>query len=177
MWSVAPDGRVAIVSPEPYRVDWFATTGTRSAGPVLRYDRLKLTEADKAPVQSPNCGYSINRGSGGGGAIQTQTRAAVSGALNSAPPRTDYPEYKPPFLGRYGAPIVAPNGELWVGRSRGPNDPPIYDVFDARGQLTARVQLPNGTRISAFGNGTIYLYRMDEDDLVYLQRYRLDQAR
>jgi len=43
--------------------------------------------------------------------------------------------------------------------------------------LSARVQLPKGTRIAAFGNGTIYLYRMDDDDLVYLQRYRLDQAR
>jgi hypothetical protein len=182
-WAVAPDGRIAFISPEPYHVEWLSGARARTVGPEVRYDRLKLTEADKAPVQTPNCGVTISFGDGGGGGrggtIQATTRAAVGGGGpgGGAPPRTDYPEYKPAFLPRYGAPIVAPNGELWVGRSRGPNDPPIYDVFDARGQLTGRVQLPKGTRISGFGNGTLYLFRMDEDDLVYLQRYRLDAAR
>ena len=180
-WTVAPDGRIAFISPEPYHVEWLSPSKTRTVGPTVRYDRLKLTEADKAPVQSPNCGFSISRGDGAGGAVAGQVRVAVSavagGGAGGAPARDDYPEYKPPFLSRYGAPVVAPNGELWVGRSRGPNDPPVYDVFDARGQLTSRVQLPKGARISGFGNGTVYLFRMDDDDLVYLQRYRLDAAR
>ncbi len=178
-WSVAPDGRIAFVHPEPYHVEWVSPTKTRTAGPALQYERLKLTEADKAPVQTPNCGVTISFGDGGGAAGGARVRSTVAtagvGDRAGGPPRTDYPEYKPPFLPRYGAPIVTPNGELWVGRSRGPNDAPIYDVFDARGQVTSRVQLPKGTRISGFGNGTIYLYRMDADDLVYLQRYRLDQ--
>ena len=178
LWSVAPDGRIAFVHPEPYHVEWVSPTKTRTTGPAIQYQRQGITEADKAPVQTPNCSVTISFGDGGGavGARVQSTVAAVGGGGNgAAPPRTDYPEYKPPFLSRYGAPIVAPNGELWVGRSRGPNDPPIYDVFDARGQVTSRVQLPKGTRISGFGNGTLYLYRMDDDDLVYLQRYRLDQ--
>jgi hypothetical protein len=179
VWTVAPDGRLAFVIPEPYHVEWISAAKTRTAGPEIRYDRLKLTEADKAPVQTPNCGFTVSMGDGGGaggGQIRANVTAAV-GAATSAPPRTDYPEYKPAFLPRYGAPVVAPNGELWVGRSRAPNEPPIYDVFDARGQVTARVQLPKGTRISGFGKGTVYLYRMDDDDLVYLQRYRLDAGR
>ena len=176
-WTVAPDGRIAMIHPEPYHVEWLSPAKTRTAGPEVRYERLKLTEADKAPVQTPNCGVTISIGDGarGGGGRVLSTSVGAAGAGGAPPPRTDYPEYKPAFLSRYGAPIVAPNGELWVGRSRGPNDPPTYDIFDARGQLTGRVQLPKGTRISAFGNGTIYLYRMDDDDLVYLQRYRLDQ--
>jgi hypothetical protein len=182
IWTVAPDGRIAYVIPEPYRVEWISPSRARTTGPEIRYERLKLTEADKEPVQTPNCGFTISRGDGGaaGAAVQGQIRTAVGGGRaggDGAPPRTDYPEYKPAFLPRYGSPVVAPNGELWVGRSRGPNDPPIYDVFDARGQLVSRVQLPKGTRISGFGNGTLYLYRMDDDDLVYLQRYRLDQNR
>ena len=179
-WAVAPDGRVAFISPEPYRVEWLSTAKTRTAGPAINYERQRLTEADKAPMQLPNCGFSVTLGDGPGGAVAGQVRqtvTAVAGGGGGAPQRDDYPEYKPPFLPRYGAPIVAPNGELWVGRSRGPNDPPVYDVFDARGQLTSRVQLPKGTRISGFGKGTLYLFRMDDDDLVYLQRYRLDQVR
>ena len=181
-WTVAPDGRIAIISPEPYHVEWLSPSRTRTTGPAIAYERQKLTEADKAPVQTPNCGVTITRGDGGG-AVGGQVRQAITavagggGRAGGAPPRTDYPEFKPAFLPRYGAPVVAPNGELWVGRSRGPNDPPVYDVFDARGQLTGRVQLPKGTRISGFGKGTLYLNRMDEDDLVYLQRYRIDQAR
>ena len=177
LWSVAPDGRLAFVYPEPYHVEWVSPTKARTAGPTVSYTPLKLTEADKAPVQTPNCSVTISFGDGGGavGARVQSTVGAIGGGRGAAPPRTDYPEYKPPFLPRYGSPVVAPNGELWVGRSRGPNDPPIYDVFDARGQVTSRVQLPKGTRVSGFGNGTVYLYRMDDDDLVYLQRYRLDQ--
>jgi hypothetical protein len=182
-WTVAPDGRIAFIYPEPYHVEWLSASKTRSAGPEVRYERLKLTEADKAPVQTPNCGVTISLGDGGGGGgrgagtVQTTVRAIAGAGGPGAPPRTDYPEYKPAFLPRYGAPIVAPNGDLWVGRSRAPNDPPVYDVFDTRGQLVARTQLPKGTRIAGFGNGTIYLFRMDDDDLVYLQRYRLDAAR
>ncbi len=180
-WTVAPDGRIAFISPEPYRVEWLSATKVRTAGPAIAYERQRLTEADKAPVQSPNCGFTITRGDGPGGAVAGQVRqtvtAVAAGAAAGGPVRDDYPEFKPPFLPRYGAPIVTPNGELWVGRSRGPNDPPVYDVFDARGQLTSRVQLPKGTRISGFGRNTLYLFRMDEDDLVYLQRYRLDGAR
>src|SRR5690606_7639560 len=33
-WAVAPDGRVAIVRPEPYRVEWIAPNGERTMGPV-----------------------------------------------------------------------------------------------------------------------------------------------
>ena len=181
-WAVAPDGRIAIISPEPYRVEWLSATKSRTTGPAINYERQRLTEADKAPLQAPNCGFTVSRGDGPGGAVsgqvrQTVTAVAGGGGGGAAPPRDDYPEFKPPFLPRYGSPIVAPNGDLLVGRSRGPNDPPVYDVFDARGQLTSRVQLPKGTRISGFGKGTLYLFRMDDDDLVYLQRYRLDQGR
>jgi hypothetical protein len=36
-----------------------------------------------------------------------------------------------------------------------------------------RVALPPKTRLVGFGNGTLYLVRRDDDDLEYLQRYRL----
>lgn len=96
-------------------------------------------------------------------------------------PRDDWPAFKPPFVGggRFSTNVVAaPNGDVWVLRTRAANDEvPTYDIFDARGQVTGRMALPKGSRLLAFGNGTIYLSRMDEDDLLYIQRYRLDQAR
>jgi hypothetical protein len=102
-------------------------------------------------------------------------RAAVAARGGSA---DEYPEFKPPFIGRAGNTMAGPNGELWVLRARSANDDlPVYDVFNAAGQLSARVALPKKSTLVGFGNGTVYLSRMDEDDLVYLQRYRLDAQR
>ena len=181
-WTVAPDGRVAIVRPEPYQVEWLGANRAKSAGPVIRYQRLPVTQADKEAVPPiNNCATTITIGGpgrgGGGGAVPSSGR----GTERRVAPRDDWPEYKPPFLagGRgVGNVVAAPNGDVWVLRARPAGDEvPTYDIFDARGQLTGRIALPKKTTFVGFGNGTIYLSRMDEDDLLYLQRYRLDAVR
>ena len=182
-WTVAPDGRVAIVRPEPYQVDWLGVERTKSTGPAIRYQRLPVTQADKEAVPPVNnCLTTISIGGpargGGGGAVPSTGRGMER---RVAPPRDDWPEYKPPFLasGRgVGSVVTAPNGDVWVLRSRPAGDEvPTYDIFDAKGQVTGRVALPKKTTFVGFGNGTIYLSRMDDDDLLHLQRYRLDAAR
>ena len=186
-WTVTPDGRVAIAYPEPYHLEWLSPTKARTVGPSIRYQRLPVTQADREAQGPPNnCSFSISVGGppgargGGGGSGSISTGGEGRGQLR-APARTDWPEFKPPFLGggRMGGNVIAaPNGDVWVLRTRAANDQvPTYDIFDARGQLTGRMALPKGSRFVAFGNGTIYLSRMDEDDLLYIQRYRLDQAR
>ena len=182
-WTVTADGRVAILQPEPYHLEWLTPTKTKTVGPTIRYDRLPVTDADKEAVGPPNnCLTTISIGGpppagarGGataGGAPRGERRMA---------PRDDWPAFKPPFIGggRFSTSVIAaPNGDIWVLRTRAANDGvPTYDIFDARGQVTGRMALPKGTRFVAFGNGTIYLSRMDEDDLLYIQRYRLDQAK
>jgi hypothetical protein len=49
----------------------------------------------------------------------------------------------------------------------------MYDVFDAKGQRVAQVQLPKGTRLAGFGKGSAYLIRLDADDLQYIQKYSM----
>jgi hypothetical protein len=180
-WTVTADGRVAIIHPEPYHLEWLTPSKTKTVGPTIRYQKLPVTQADKdAPSPPNNCLTTISVGGPPGGA----RGGAVAGAGRTErrpPPREDWPDFKPPFLGggRMGSTVVAaPNGDIWVLRTRAANDEiPTYDIFDARGQLTGRMALPKGSRFVAFGNGTIYLSRMDEDDLLYVQRYRLDQAK
>lgn len=180
MWTVSPDGRIALVHPEPYQVEWINGT-TRTRGAAVQYERRAVTASDKEPIQSPDCSVSITLGDagGGGGAVrQATTRVLAAGAgPNAAPARDDWPATMPPFASRFGPARAAPNGDLWVPRARAVNDAPTYDIFDATGKLTGRIAMPKGTRLLGFGNGTVYAYRMDEDDLVYLQRYRLDSAR
>ena len=189
-WTVTADGRVAILQPEPYHLEWLSPTKTKTVGPTIRYQRLPVTQADReAPPTINSCATTISIGGpppgvGGGGMTRSGGAAAGGGRAGErrvAPPRTDWPEFKPPFLGggRLASSVAAaPNGDIWVLRTRpASDDTPTYDIFDARGQVTGRMALPKGARLLAFGNGTVYLSRMDEDDLLYIQRYRLDQAR
>jgi hypothetical protein len=187
-WTVTPDGRIAVLYPEPYHLEWLSPSRTKTVGPAIRYSRLPVTQADKEALpQVNNCLTTISIGGPAGGAGRSGgtgfSGAIPSGAQRRSAPRDDWPEYKPPFLGGSsrlsGSNVAAaPNGEVWVLRTRAAGDEvPTYDVFDARGQVTGRVALPKGARLVAFGNGTVYLSRMDDDDLLYLQRYRLDQMR
>jgi hypothetical protein len=78
----------------------------------------------------------------------------------------------PPFLAQ--AAVARPNGQVWVLRTQKPgNDAPLYDVFDDNGRVIGHVTLPHKMRLVGFGLGTVYLVRIDDDDLEYLQRYRL----
>jgi hypothetical protein len=49
----------------------------------------------------------------------------------------------------------------------------MIDVIDSTGQVVLKVVLPKGSKLVGFGEGTVYLVRIDADDLQYLQRYRL----
>lgn len=170
-WAVAPDGRIAIVKPEPYRVEWVAPNGAHTSGPAVPAPKMKVTEADKKEIEKARAGGTaimMTRRDGPNG-TSAQARAMRPGDL---PPLTDWPEYKPPFTGN--AATVAPNGELWVRRTRPAGDlVPFYDVFDSKGQLVGHVQLPKGTRLIGFGKNSVYLVRTDADDLQYLQKYAL----
>lgn len=86
-----------------------------------------------------------------------------------------WPETVPPFM--RGAAIVRTTGaapQIWVRRtSVKDTERPMYDVFDESGRVVARVQMPPRTQIVAFGRQLVYAIRTDDDDLQYLQRYKL----
>lgn len=170
-WAVAPDGRVAIVYASDYHVEWIAPNGQRTAGPPTPYNKTRLTNAHKK-------WWNDNRRRNMTGLMVTNQNGRIS-ASTAAPPsgpleeRDDWPEYLPPFMGN-GAVLAAPNGQLWVlqtGASE--NVLPTYDIFDASGKLTGRLQLAKRSRVVGFGSNTVYVARSDQDDLQYLQRFRL----
>ena len=173
-WTVTPDGRIAIVRSSDYRMEYISPTGARVAGQPIKFDRVKVTEADKKAIrdQRSRGGPTMMIREGGGVAGGAQREIATGGRAITLPEPTDWPEYKPPFP--LQGVVAAPNGQVWVLRHRPANDPiPTYDVFDARGQVVGKVALPKDTRLVGFGNGTVYLARNDADDLQYLQRYKL----
>jgi hypothetical protein len=54
-----------------------------------------------------------------------------------------------------------------------PGKPPTYDIVDGQGKVFERVELPRRTKLVGFGAKSLYVVRLDEDDLQYLQRHPL----
>jgi hypothetical protein len=80
---------------------------------------------------------------------------------------------KPPFRSGFASVLARPNGELWVRRTEAAGAKgTLYDVIDAQGAVTHSVRVAEGLSVVGFGNGTVYTTKLDEDDLVYLQRHR-----
>lgn len=166
-WAVTPDGRVAVLRSPEYRVDWYGPTG-KSSSATIAYDKIKVTEKHK--VQ-----WHESRKS------QTSLMVTMNNgqrSVRTGPPPADmpdpgnWPEVMPPFLDN--SVFVAPNGMVWVNRTREASDESAtFDVIDASGKVAMKVVLPKKVRPVGLGNGVVYGVRTDEDDLQYLQRYRL----
>jgi hypothetical protein len=181
----ASDGRVAIVRAGDYHVEWIGVDGRRTRGPPVPYQPVRISDAEKKAFiegQTRPGSIIVMGPGGGGGAVAPPASSGGSGPpQGKAAPMSralfddadiGWPAVMPAFLA--GAAVVAPDGRLWVLRTRAHDDPiPTYDVFDDRGHLSERIALPAHTRLVGFGSRVVYLARKDDDDLQYLQRYRL----
>jgi hypothetical protein len=160
-WAVAPDGRIAIVTVEPYRVLFIEPSGRQLEGPELLYSRVPVSAEHKAewralqeqPVATLQYGPGREMTAG-------HTRRTYQEP-------SEWPEVLPPFLQR--ALRFAPDGMLWVERTGPAGSGQIFDVIDVRGHIARRVTLPPRLRLVGFGREGIYTVRRDEDDLEFLQ--------
>jgi hypothetical protein len=157
----APDGRVAIVHHDPYRVDYVSEDGRRTNGQPIRYDRLRISEGHKAEWRAQQRGRTN---------VMTMNGSTTMEPAGQQPdPSTWGGEYMPPFLER--ALMFSNDGFLWIRRTGPRGQPPTYDVIDRAGNLVQKVVLQNRSRLVGFGKGVVYLARHDDDDLQYLQKY------
>ncbi len=144
-----PDGAVAILRKEPYRVDWVASDGTVRRG---------------APIEGSDAVTAADRRF----ALDTRYR-------DITPPRlredefTGWPALLPAFTPEALLPL--PDGRLAVERAitlhrRAPR----VDIVDRTGARVATLELRDGERVVGFGRTFVYVVRRDEDDVEYLSR-------
>lgn len=170
IWTVAPDGTVAIVHPDPYRVEFVEAGGARQLGPPVPYDPIPVTEAHKEVwrerVQRPRPVKLVPTARGRRLGVVTESRIEMMSLPYTEP--EEWAENFPPFLG--GAARFAPDGTLWVERTRDMGEDVPFDVFARNGERIRRVELPAGLRLVGFGEESVYAVRRDAMDLEYLQR-------
>lgn len=169
-WAVGPDGRVAIVCPQPYRVVIIDSAGKRIEGAPIAFDRIPVTEREKAEWresrQQPVATMSVN----------SEGKMVTSFKRQPPPQEPDnWPAYLPPFTaGRQqlnGAAMFAPDGLLWVRRLVAAGAPAIYDIIGKNGALAYRVSMPPRTKVVGFGRRGIYAVTLDNDDVERLARF------
>jgi hypothetical protein len=167
-WTVFRDGTVAIVRVADYHLEIIPPAGRRAVGRPVPFTPVRVTEADKQQWrEARKNAVPIVRTVGDGG----RAGGIPPQALAAQEPDS-WPETKPPFLAN--ASFAAPNGDVWVARARSATDKtPTADVFSSQGQLVGRVVFPERTRLVALGSKGVYLVRIDDDDLQYLQHHAL----
>ena len=163
-WLVSPSGRIAFVFPDPYRVDFPGGGGRSTQNAPIPYERVRVDDALKQQHQEERTAPMMGM------------RYARDGATSMEATRRPYrepskwPEFLPPYRGNAQ---FGPDGFIWINRMTAANRPPLYDVIDGNGKLVEQVELPPRTKLVGFGARSVYLVRLDDDDLQYLQRYPL----
>jgi hypothetical protein len=172
IWAPLPDGRIAMAHPNPYRLDIIEGRGRVRSGTTVPYAPIRIGKAERdlfRENQASQPRMSIRVGGGGGMSMS-------SGGSGPTPPAIaddEFPATMPPFTG--SALQVAPNGEIWVLRTRPASDrTPSYDIWSPAGQLVGKATLKPNSQVVGFGQGAVYVTRQDpEDDLRYLEKYAL----
>ena len=166
-WSVTPDGRIGIARVGDYHVDWWGAP--RATGRPVGFTPVKVSDRDKEIFRE--------RTSDPRGALRVSVGGPARSGGGSRPieppdlPEPEWPEFKPPFV--VNSALATPTGQLWVERSQPAESDRLYDVFGPDGNLVRQVKLSADRRIIGFGSGTVYVARSDDDELQYLERYRL----
>lgn len=164
--ATAADGRIAVVRAEPYRVEWWRAAQRLVQGPVIPFDVLKVTDADRAEAEKARAkvsmpgGVRVMQSDGNGG----QKPLDVSSLVPPMQMADTKPAFDPMQL------RVDPQGRVWVRRYTAPGADHVYDIFDGEGRRVDRVQLPQDSALAGFGKGAVYVVRSDADELLYLGR-------
>ena len=165
---VSPDGRVALVRHDPFSVDFVSETGQRTRGQPIRYEKVKVSEGHKEEWRERQRGATMLMMTNDNG----RRSATMTPQRDVQDPEEWGGEFMPPFLTGTNNVLFSTDGYLWIARTGPAGQPPTYDIVDRGGNVVQRVILPKRHRLLGFGNGAVYVARLDEDDLQYLQKYR-----
>ncbi len=165
---VARDGRVGVLSAADYRLTWYRDGVAVATGPAITHEAVRITTADREAFRRERAASpaGMARASGGGGEPSPQMLRRVEEMF----PDATFPDAKPPFI-EDGA-LLSPGEDVWVIRS-GPHGErrARIDILTSGGVRRGWLALPEGRRLVALAREGVYLARIDEDGLEWLERY------
>lgn len=177
-WAAGPDGSIALVRANGFSVDWVRPDGEAVTGPGYGVETYPVGESEKE-AEMEELGRAAVFTAVVVGDAGEESRQMGRGLPPGGGPGLDdfaWPEVLPIF--RPNGTWVSPRGEAWVQRIMPSGRAPRYEVFDDAGLRLGFVELPAGGKVVGFGTyprteGMVYVARVDEVGLVWMERYRL----
>lgn len=164
-FTVRADGVLVLLEANPYRLKLLLPDGTRRVGPDVLTEMIPLSDTMKArwrtDAQRPQRILSYRGGS------------MIPDVVNEPVPVEEpmqWPTHLPPFGD--DALFAALDGNVFVQRHAATGAATPVDVFDELGRRTATLLLPIGRRLAGVGAAYLYLVRSDDDDMLFLERWR-----
>ncbi len=153
-----PDGWLAVVRIDPFRVDWRSPDGRWTLGTPLPVPVIRMSDREKQ-------------------ASLARTARSIAANPSSVPvppqlvtPDDDWPEVMPPYIN--GEMAFSPEGHILLRRQPSADHPGIaYYAVDRRGRLAGLIELKDNERIHAAGSRWLYVIESDADDLKYIRRH------
>lgn len=137
---LTPDGWVAVVRLNPYRVDWRSPDGQWTRGAPIPTPTVRMTEGDRQVY------------------LEWRARERPPEPRDSV---YSWPETVCPWVGGY-APIAMPDGKLLVYRVPTSQAPATrYDVVNRRGEVERQLAMPASDAILGFGRKSVFVVRTD----------------
>jgi hypothetical protein len=162
-WTALPDGRLALLRHEPFRIDFVSTTGATTAGQPIPTTPIPVTARERDWYRKVNTPPRMRAAMVGGG----------TGPQSMTPQweDTSFPQTMPTFIG--DDVLSTPEGQIWIPRSFTSTDKVRkYEIYDSAGTLTGTAIVDAHSRIVGFGPKSVYVARTNpDDDLVYLSKY------
>jgi hypothetical protein len=157
---VHPDGWIAIVRINPFRVDWRSPEGRWTLGAPLPVPVIRMTEREKAASRARTAASQA--------ANQSKSAPPLPPQLKT--PDDEWPDVMPPYL--QGEIVFSPDGDVIIRRQPSADHPGVaYYAVDRRGRLLGVLEMKNNERIVSGGRRWLYVVETDADDLNYIRRH------
>jgi len=158
-WIVHPDGHLAVVRINPFRVDWRSPDGRWTRGAPLPIPVIRMTDREKQASLARTA--ASTRGGG-------QPMPPLPKELQT--PADEWPDVMPPYI--EGALQFTPSGDVLIRRQPSADHAGIaYYAVDRTGKLLGILALKDNETIGGFGARSIYIIESDADDLKFIRRH------
>jgi hypothetical protein len=179
-WAIGEDGSVVVVRANTHSVEWFLPDGSHVMGPPHSFETQPVQRIDKenllAEMRNSAISTVATASRTGGVRMMSMSRGSPNAGDGPGVDDFEWAETFPVF--RNDRTVVSPSGVAWVERWVPFGSDSRWETFDRGGIWLGSVTLPPGRRVIGFGkradgSEAVYVVRVDEYELKYLERYRV----
>lgn len=171
------NGQLLILRAADYAIDVYGPSGNRTSTTRLPATLLPVTVADRDAYRDEMLLRPKGTATMTGPDVRTLKGADRDLAREKVGiPDAAFPKMQPVFT-EDRATLVDPLGRVWVRRSfRAGETDRTYDVLSPAGQLLRRFIVPDRGRVVGFGPGVVYIVRLDDDDVEWIERHSMPKS-